>query len=447
MKFFFTISILVFISLFCFAEKNQFEGEPVPAFPGAEGAGKYTTGGRGGYIYTVTNLNDDGPGSLRDGIQKKGARTIVFAISGIIGLQSSLDINNDNLTIAGQSAPGLGITLINYGMKVSANNVIVRYLRIRPGDKAGIELDALKGKEQKDIIIDHCSVSWATDEVCSFYDNENFTLQYCIISESFNESVHHKGSHGYGGIWGGINSSFHHNLLAHHKSRNPRINGSRYHRQPEKEKAEFVNNVVYNWKSKCMYAGENGNYKIAGNYFIPGPATTNFARKTFLEPYKPYSKYDIANNYLEGSPSVTNDNVKGIEIDSLFLDSIELTAPIIISDYKVENPASALDKVLRSAGASIQRDDIDLRIIGEVKNRRSTFGENGIINSQSDVGGYPYYISEKADLDSDSDGIPDKWEQEHGLNDRLNDSTGYKLSKNYTNIEIYLNSLIPNLNN
>nr|WP_319401284.1 pectate lyase [uncultured Carboxylicivirga sp.] len=413
------------------------------AFPGAEGAGKYTTGGRGGIVYKVTNLNDDGPGSLRDGIQKKGARIIVFSVSGVIELQSSLDINNDNITIAGQSAPGLGITLVNYGMKVGANNVIVRYLRIRPGDKAGIELDALKGKEQKDIIIDHCSVSWATDEVCSFYDNENFTLQYCIISESLNESVHHKGSHGYGGIWGGMNSSFHHNLLAHHKSRNPRINGSRYHKQPEREKAEFVNNVVYNWKSKCMYAGEDGNYKIAGNFFFPGPATSKSASKQFLEPYKPYSNYNITNNYLEGFPEVTQDNLKGIEIEVGSIDSIELKATIEISDYKIESPVSAFTKVLNSAGASKQRDEIDTRIIGEVKNKKSTYGENGIINSQTEVGGYPSIISEKADVDTDKDGMPDVWEQnQKGLNDKLNDANGYDLSDTFTNVEVYLNSLV-----
>ena len=414
------------------------------AFPGAEGAGKNTTGGRGGIVYTVTNLNDDGKGSLRDGVQKHGARNIVFAISGCIGLKSSLDINNDNITIAGQTAPGPGICLLNYGVKVAANNVIIRYIRVRPGDSARVELDAMKGRDQKNIIIDHCSFSWAVDEVCSFYDNENLTIQYCIISESLNNSVHHKGIHGYGGIWGGLKSTFHHNLLAHHNSRNPRLNGSRYLKHPELEKAEIVNNVVYNWKSKCMYAGEAGNYIIQGNAFIPGPATSKFASKQFLEPYKPYSNYNISGNYFDKREDITKNNYLGIEIDEADRDSIILDANIKVSDYKVVDALQSMDEVLNSAGASKVRDSIDLRIVSEVEQRKSTFGVNGVIDSQNDVGGYPVFKSVIGPIDSDKDGMPDEWELKHeGLNPHnADDANQYLLNKDYTNLEVYMNSLI-----
>ncbi len=427
------------------AQYNCATAQQTLAFPGAEGAGRFTTGGRGGIIYTVTNLNDDGPGSLRDGIQKKGARIIVFAVSGYIHLKSRLDINNDNITIAGQTAPGGGICLRQYGLRINANNVIIRYLRIRPGDDAHTELDALTGMRKKNVIVDHCSLSWATDEVCSLYDIENLTLQWCIISESLNKSFHSKGEHGYGGIWGGMNATFHHNLLAHHTSRNPRLQGSRKKSTPETEQAEIINNVIYNWQHKCMYAGEGGRYSICNNYFKAGPATSKSAAKRLLEPYAPYSKYFFSGNVLAGNQVVTEDNFKGVQLNEDSIQHYFIGQYQSISGLQSEEATDALGRVLKQAGASLKRDAIDERIIDEVRNGIANCGNNGIINTQDEAGGWPEITSAPAPPDSDGDGMPNEWEVRHGLNPHDNiDGNKYTIDSQYTNIEIYLNTISKN---
>ncbi len=417
--------------------------DPPPAFPGAEGAGMYTTGGRDGKVLFVDNLNDHGPGSFRAAVRDKGSRTIIFRVSGTILLESPVVIENGDLTIAGQSAPGDGICLKGCPLLFEDGNVIIRYMRFRLGDIAGQAYDAINCKNQEDVIIDHCSMSWSVDETGSFYDNRRFTLQWCMITESLNNSVHRKGRHGYGGIWGGMEASFHHNLLAHHTSRNPRFQGSRYHKQPELEKADFTNNVVYNWGFKSAYGGEDGSYNMLSNYFKPGPATKKSQCDIILEPFRPLGHFYLEGNYIEGSDAVSSDNWKGVEISPAGLDSLRLVHKVRFTNEAPVEPAhAAYEKVLESAGASLIRDEVDRRIIEEVRNGTARFGENGIINSQLDVGGWPELKSLPAQPDRDMDGIPDIWEKSHGLDpENSADQKAHSLNDNYTNLEVYLNEI------
>jgi hypothetical protein len=413
------------------------------AFPGAEGFGKYTTGGRAGRVIIVSNLNDSGPGSLREAINKKEPRTIVFSVSGTISLESPLVVSYGNITIAGQSAPGEGICLRNYPLKINADNVILRYIRVRLGDEKQIEEDAISAIRQKDIIIDHCSFSWGTDEVASFYDNKNFTLQWSIISESLNNSVHTKGEHGYGGIWGGKGASFHHNLLAHHKSRNPRFNGARTQGKPHEEVVDFRNNVIYNWRINSVYAGEEGNYNIINNYYKYGPATDKSKRSRIMNPWSPYGQFYVQGNYVEGDDNVTGNNHLGIVGDHP--GSAIISKPVKVVMIPLQAAEFAYNEVLRAAGASYRRDAIDARIVEEVRSGTAKYGKkkDGIIDSQSDVGGWPVLRQGKKSKDSDQDGMPDEWEKKNGLDpENPDDHSKYSLDKDFTNIEVYLNELI-----
>jgi hypothetical protein len=415
----------------------------IPAFPGAEGFGMYATGGRGGKTLIVTNLNDDGPGSLREAIQAKGPRIIVFEVAGTITLNKPLIVREGNVTIAGQSAPGDGICLSNQPFIIDADNVILRFLRFRLGDTSGREGDAITAIGHNNIIIDHCSMSWATDECASFYDNTNFTLQWSIISESLNHSVHQKGDHGYGGIWGGMGASFHHNLLAHHNSRLPRFCGARYHGHPEKEIVDFRNNVIYNWMSNSSYAGERGQHNIINNYYKPGPATTDDTRSRIVEPYSPYGKFFITGNTMDQSPEVTTDNWKGVECE--FLDSVRTDAPFPAAPVSTSEAPVAFNMVLSHAGASLRRDAVDQRIVEEVRNGTAQFGcdHKGIIDSQNDVGGWPELQPGRAPADSDRDGLPDEWENRKRLRSDYAGDAHRRASEagGYTNLEVYLNHL------
>ena len=443
----------------------------VPAFPGADGAGKYTTGGAGGTVYTVTSLADDETeGTLRWAIRKKGPRTIVFAVSGIIELQSPLKIN---------TAPGDGICLKNYTMSVQADNVIVRFIRSRMGDDIKQKGDdAMNGfKHHRNIIIDHCSMSWSTDECASFYDNSDFTMQWCIISESLANSIHEKGSHGYGGLWGGQPATFHHNLLAHHTNRTPRLCGSRYTGKPEEEKVELFNNVIYNYGSDGAYAGEGGSYNFLANYYKPGPFTaTKGSYKRLFTAYADDGKNKNAagthgvfyfnDNYVDPScPKLSDkqkadiykiqrDNSYGLIIKKDFAPEKELLAekPFDIAEHtSLQSARKAYKSVLDYAGASLKRDVIDARIVEETRKGNYTHegshgSTNGMIDRPTDVGGWPVYKSEKAPQDTDKDGMPDEWEKTNGLNPNdATDGAKYGLNSQYTNLEVYINSLVNHL--
>ncbi len=412
------------------------------AFPGAEGFGRFTTGGRGGSVIEVINLNDGGEGSLRAAIKSKGARTIVFRVSGTIALQSELRITNGDLTIAGQTAPVDGICIRDYPLVIAADNVIIRYLRIRLGDVNRLQEDAISGLNRKNIIVDHCSMSWGIDEVASFYDNENATVQWCLVSESLDSSFHKKGRHGYAGIWGGKGASFHHNLLAHHSNRNPRFNGSRTHGKPNEELVDFRNNVIYNWRDNSSYGGEAGNHNLVANYYKHGPAA-GATKNRIAEPYDAKGKWHIADNFVYGFAEVTTNNwaggVQGKFWKEARADSPHACAPII-----THTAERAYELVLANVGAILpKRDALDTRIIAEVKNGTATFGNAGIINSQTEVGGWPVLRSTPAPKDDDHDGMPDDWERAHGLDpanpkDRNDDFDG----GGYTNLEEYLNGSV-----
>jgi hypothetical protein len=415
------------------------------AFPGAEGFGKFTTGGRGGKVILVTNLNDAGPGSLREAIDAKFPRIIVFSVSGTIALESPLKIRYGNCTIAGQSAPGDGICIRNYVCSITADNVIIRYLRFRLGDTRKQADDSFNGTGHKNIIIDHCSMSWAVDENASFYNNENFTMQWCIIAESLHKSVHYKGEHGYGGIWGGKGASFHHNLLAHNTSRNPRFNGERFMKSEKKEQVDFRNNVIVNWAFNSSYGGEGGNHNMVSNYYEAGPATRKSVANRILNPADtPSGKFYVTGNFVKGFPAITEDNWAG-GVQGPHWKDARTDEPIPFVAIDEQTAALARELVLQHAGASFKRDAVDTRIIEGIKNGKMNDGpdKNGIINSQTDVGGWPELQSLPAPQDTDKDGMPDEWEKANKLDpSNAADASLYTLNKQYTNIEVYLDSLV-----
>lgn len=434
------------------------------AFPGAEGYGKFTTGGRGGEVVEVTNLKDltragqPEPGSLRAALNTPGDDpiTIVFKVSGIIELSGELRVKRSNMTIAGQTAPGDGICIKNYTVNLGGSeNVIIRYIRFRPGDTGGAEVSALRFENSKNIIIDHCSMSWAIEETMGFYDNEYTTVQWCILSESLYESIHKKGVRGYAAQWGGQYASYHHNLLAHNRSRSPRINGSQSN--DTIALLDVRNNVIFNWGSEgAIYGGEEAiaegrcETNFINNYYKPGkmtPSNLLFARPSYKRENVPatgYAGWYFSGNYMEGIDGGMNeDNWLGVGIISEIgsADNIRSEVEFEVSPVTTQSAVEARDLVLESAGATLPvRDDVDERIVGEVNGTVEVQG-TGRIDSQSEVGGWPEYQNLQPFPDTDSDGMSDEYETENGL-DPDDPEDGKLIQDNgYSNLEIYLNSI------
>lgn len=464
---------------------------PVPAFPGAEGFGRYASGGRGGHVYHVTNLKDSGRGSLRWALLQPGPRTIVFDVSGTIQLRSGLRIT-DHTTVAGQTAPGDGICIAGYPVSVGSD-CIVRYLRFRLGNdnvrKNGADnWDGLSVMDVENVIIDHCSVSWSIDECCSILGNRNTTLQWSIVSHALVNAGHTKGRHGYGGNWGGSGASFHHNLLAHHGSRTPRL-GPRHTTQLD-ERMDMRNNVIYNFSGNGCYGGEGMTVNMVNNYYKPGPATPEGIRGRRIaavgirtseycrnQPiYTPalhrWGRYHVEGNVNSLYPEVALDNWRNGMLNqmdtsaqatddtwnALVSREIRLDEPMPYVYVTTHSAEDAYGKVLEYAGASLSRDSYDRQIVSDTRLGEAPFtGEEcapGLINTPYDLrpadaakdwSPWPTLASGKAPRDSDGDGIPDDWERAHGLNPR-DPADGNRInSDGYTMLEVYLASLVEHI--
>jgi hypothetical protein len=438
------------------------------AFPGAEGFGKYSTGGRGGKVVAVENLNDDGPGSFRQALvaYPEEPTTVIFRVSGIIELKTPLQIRRSNLTVAGQTAPGNGIclkghSLIINGARAKGNhgNIIIRYIRSRPGGTIKSGMYGIDIENCHDVIIDHCSFSWANEEVVATYDTKNITIQWCIISEGLYDAGHQKGYRSYGGVWGGQNASYHHNLLAHLNNRVVRFGGSRAH--DTVAQVDYQNNVIYNWGNENAAYG--GDIKIPGgvsrinmqnNYYISGPATApvlKFVHALYQENDKAVTQWYLSGNIMEESSPLTKDNWKGLDLSAIpesFKDQAKATSPFPFEiRLPVETAKEAYRSVLSGAGAVLpKRDEVDLRIINETKTKTATgmgkFGKPGIIDNPLSVGGWGKYNSIPPPVDTDADGMPDRWEEERKLNPKNAEDRNVVGKDGYTMLEEYLNYLI-----
>ncbi len=447
------------------AQNSSLTKAEIPAFPGAEGAGAFTPGGRGGKIFEVTNLNDNGPGSLREALEARGPRIIVFRVSGIITLDKVLSISNPYVTVAGQSAPGDGICIRGQTTEINTHDVVLRYLRFRRGNLKDRD-DALGGYPVGNIVIDHCSASWGLDENLSLYrymkkkpdgpdektPTENVTIQWCISSEALDLN-----NHAFGATWGGKNCSFHHNLFACNTGRNPSIGwGDRF---------DFRNNVLFNWRHRTVDGGDASSMvNIVANYYKPGPAVNEgsiryrICKPQHLDMYSEAQrdgKWYVANNFVAGFPDVTADNWNGgVQFDEEYARTpAQIKAAVAKVRAAEPCPAAAITQhlaeqayvlVLEQAGAVLpKRDPVDERIIRTVRTGKPDLGD-GIIDTPSEVGGWPEYKSAPALLDSDHDGMPDDWEKKFGL-DAGNPSDGSQDADGdgYTNVEEWLNGTDP----
>lgn len=428
------------------AETYQKE-EKLLAFPGADGWGKYTIGGRGGQVIEVTNLNDSGEGSLRAAIETKGPRTIVFRVSGTIELEDFLTIKEPYVTIAGQTAPGDGICLKNFGLIVETEEAIVRYIRCRPGDQGG-ETDALWVNEAKQVVIDHVSTSWGTDETLSVSDSDQVSIQWCMVTESLNRSIHTKGAHGMGSLVRGSRGqqvSFHNNYYYTHRNRSPMCgNYTDVSEDPTGFYFEFVNNVVYNWSAaaagKCHDVNTLTHYNFINNYYLSGPIS--HGELMFSEGCGINQMY-AAGNAMNGEVAKDQWSLFQIEddIEGFDWEKYKQDKPFESILTNIVSAEEAYEAVIENAGASLHRDNVDEAVIAAMKE-----GKGKIINKPEESvgwdGDYPTLAQETPYEDQDKDGMDDQWEEAHGLDPKNGEDGKEECAYGYTYLEVFLQSLL-----
>jgi len=427
--------------------------ESTLAFPGAEGFGRFARGGRGGDVYHVTNLQDAGPGSLRDGLQTAtGPRTIVFDVSGNIELKTPLKLTASNITIAGQTAPGDGVCVKDQTFQIAkASHIIVRYMRFRLGDENKPEQsgpDCVNTNDVSDLIFDHISVSWGIDGNHDLRRGGKFTLQWSIYAEALNHSLHNKGAHAMLASFRDLTDSItlHHNLFASSRERHPTLGGSP--RTKADAIVDFRNNVIYNVNGATNLG--NCHINMIGNIYKPGPDTPQgrqpIAVKT--ENAGALGVY-MQDNFFDGQPEMTENNYLAIDFvrwakGNYLATTLEKTRAAAAYDVSAAQPLTdpaeiAYYRVMKYAGASLHRDAADERLLTGIRSQK-----HHMIDSQKEVGGWPRLATGTAPKDTDQDGMPDEWEQAHKLNptdaeDRNGDADG----NGYTNLEEYLNGLCP----
>ena len=503
------LKIIVCTAMIFGAIQNQAVAQDqAPAFPGAEGHGRYVTGGRGRDIVHVTNLNDSGAGSFRAAVTGGNNRIIVFDVAGVIALNSEIKFKN-NLTILGQTAPYPGITLRYYTVRPGTNNII-RFIRFSRGQEKNVNdgADVIWERHLTGIIIDHCSFSWGIDEIASFYDNNNFTMQWCTLGESLCNPGHSKGAHGYGGIWGGKLASFHHNLICHVANRSPRFNGSRYEwtgytsnkliseyrweNYVQAENVDFRNCVTYNTNG-CYGGPGGGQINMVNNYMKSGPAATvtkltscsvatSSNSSDHPNIYDMASRYFVEGNIIDGNRvgwekiiyddgTIVKDrkhyaqdpkHMHGSDAEYITDNGTDyvcmvLNQPAPVGEVTTHSAATAFDKVLAYSGASLYRDEVDARYMEEARNGTAIYtgsvtNQKGLIDFVSDCNGYTEENfpvgNQPDDFDNDNDGMADKWETLQGLDPNdASDAMLYTIDKKgwYTNLEVYANALVEDI--
>jgi len=428
----------------------------VPAFPGAEGYGRFAQGGRGGDVYHVTDLNDAGQGSLREGVDSAtGPRTIVFDLSGTIALKSPLVIRKPRITIAGQTAPGDGITLRDQTLELDhTSDIIVRYIRVRLGDKNKPPSgpDTIMVEYCENLILDHVSASWGIDGIQDERGCKRYTMQWCILSEALNRSLHPKGPHAMCASFRKPlgNMTIHHNLFATSRDRHPTLGGDV---EEPQWIIDFRNNVIYNWSGTANVCDNQVN--MVNNYFRPGPETKVAALPIAMKANLPdQARGHMSGNVFEGRDDLTRNNYAALDFKRWLYPGSKYQYAGTVDDWRVERPydlgdnapraqpaREAYQLVLRHAGASLKRDAVDERLIRHVKSHSGR-----LLDSQDAVGGWPRLESLPAPKDTDRDGMPDAWESKHGLDPRNpEDRNGDLDADGYTNLEEYLNSLCPTI--